>query len=324
MKLNVKMRSVAIAAATLSVAAMAGVFLQGSGPSQASAVAPEKSKLVAPVVQSSASNSFEGLGVAIPRDQDIPVGLPVQTVALDVAVDVPTAQMPNEEPAPLLGCDVALRAVPAVAAMVNLHISADCLPNARIRIEHADLRFSEFLDDFGKLEITVPALEIDARFSVVLPNGSLVNAVAHVPDLELYNRVAMQWMGESGLQIHARENTADYGDKGHVWFENQGDLINLVSGKGGFLMRMGDASTEWSLMADVYTYPAGKLPVFMTAEIEVNGANCDRLVKATTLQVDQAISGQSHTLELTMPECGATGDFLVLKNLFQNPTIAQQ
>lgn len=321
----------ALIAGSSALVAVVGFFLQSGTATEAASVQPEKAKkLDVPAQTEVLIASSVGLTgqflPAIPTDPE--VNLPVQPIALSVAQDEPIAVMPQEEPAPILGCDMTLTAEPTIAALVDLSIDASCMPDARIAISHAGLRFHEVLNDQGKLEITVPAFDEFAEFSVTFPNGAEAQASTQVPSIVFYDRVAVQWLGETGLQIHALEFDADYGEEGHVWFGNPRDLTAVIGGKGGFLMRMGAGNDEISRMADVYTFPVGnpsqKGQVILSVEAEVNGANCNRPISAETLQVQSGGDKLTNTLEMTMPDCGATGDFLVLSNLLKDLTIAQQ
>lgn len=329
-KLSERSGKLALIAGTTAAAAAVGFFVQSGTPTQASAVQPEKvKKLEAPSEVSVQVASSVGLaGQFLPSVPAEPnVSRLVQPVALSVSNDEPIKAMPQEEPAPILGCDIRVEAKPTVAALVNLHIDAACMPNARIAISHEGLRFHEVLNSVGILDITVPAFDEIAEFSVEFPNGSEMTADAMVSSIVFYDRVAVQWLGETGLQIHALEFDADYGDAGHVWFGNPRDLTAVVGGNGGFLMRMGSGESEISRMADVYTFPIGNPSrdgrVALSVEAEVNGANCNRPIAADTMQIHAGGDIATNTLEIAMPDCGATGDFLVLKNLLEDLTIAR-
>lgn len=320
----------AVIAGTTAVAAVVGLFLQSGTPTQASAVQPETSKIqTAPSGASVQVASSVGL-----TDQFLPslpmepaVGGLVQPAAFVVSEDAPIKAMPQEEPAPLLGCDMQVEAKTTVAALVDLHIQAACMPDARVAISHKGLRFHEVLNADGVLDITVPAFDEYAEFNVTFPDGSEVTTDTMVSSIVFYDRVAVQWLGETGLQIHALEFDANYGEAGHVWFGNPRDLTAVVGGDGGFLMRMGTGASEVSRMADVYTFPIGNPSrdgrVALTVEAEVNGANCNQAISAQTLQIHAGGDITTNSLEMSMPDCGATGDFLVLKNLLEDLTIAR-
>lgn len=329
-KLTKRTGRLAMIAGSTVIAAAVGLFTQSGTPTQASSVQPEKDKLVAVSnevqVQIASSAGFATPFLpAVPTDPD--GALPVQTVGLTLSQDEPIAALPQEEPAPILGCEMSMVAEPSIAALVDLTITASCMADALVVISHAGLRFHEVLDAQGALSITVPAFDEVAQFNVTFPNGAEVNARADVPSVVFYDRVAVQWLGETGLQIHALEFDADYGDDGHVWFGNPRDVTAVIGGNGGFLMRLGAGESEISRMADVYTFPVGNPArdgqVALSIEAEVNGANCTKPISAQTLQVHAGGDKITNQFEMMMPDCGATGDFLVLKNLLKDLTIAR-
>ena len=336
MKMTDRTNKMALAAGTVSAAVAIGFVMQSGSPLEASAVLPPKEKQIAAsltpamlTADLAIAPKVDGDALPVPpRELFQEATLPARPIVLAVAADLPTSQMPIEEDAPMLGCDISVKADPAVAAMVNLSITADCMPDAQVVISHAGLTFTEFLDADGSLGISVPAMRRDAHFSVEMPNGHTASARIDVPSLQFYDRVALQWMGESGLQIHAREFGAAYGEDGHVWFGNERDLTAVINGNGGFLLRLGDGLNEISQMADVYTFPSASAAqdgeVVLTVEAEVNGSNCNRDIHAQSLTVQTTGAPEIRSLDISIPDCVATGDFLVLKNLLQDLTIAQK
>lgn len=338
-KLKVKKENatrVALAGGTILTAAAIGFFMQSGTAVVASAVeepraklvaeniAPKNDALVAALLQNDATHTLPDM----PAERFAEMELPAQPIVLAVATDVPTKAMPSEEATPILGCDIQVQAKPAVAAMVNLSIDATCLPGDRVTVNHAGLVFTEVLDPQGMLEISVPAMAQTAEFLVTFSNGYTGSATADVGSLQFYDRVAVQWTGETGLQIHALEFGATYGEEGHVWYGNERDLTAVIGGRGGFLLRLGDGFSSLSKMADVYTFPtlnaAQGGEVQLTVEAEVNGANCGRAVSATSLQVRPGDTPIKKSLNVEIPSCSATGDFLVLQNLLEDLTFAQK
>lgn len=322
--LTERSKKIGLVAFTIAAAAGIGFVMQSGSPLEASAVQSPAPKVIA------ASLDVEAFDLKAPPESlyQAEAVLPTLPVVLTVAADAPIAELPTEESVPLLGCDVHVHAVPAVAAMANLAVTASCFPDARVTVEHAGMIFSEVLDASGHIEISVPVLEALAEFEVTLPDGSVHAAFVEIPSLQFYDRVALQWMGESGLQIHAREFGANYGEEGHVWFGNERDLMAVIGGQGGFLLRLGDGQSEISQMADVYTFPSASAVddgnVALTVEAEVSGANCGRQISAKTIQVSGGLRPETHAIELEIPDCAATGDFLLLKNLLQDLKIAQK
>ena len=79
-------------------------------------------------------------------------------------------------------------------------------------------------------------------------------------------------------------------------------------------------------MAEVYTFPTDTATragdVTLRVEAEVSETNCGRELEAQTIATgDTGLTVQD--LVLAMPDCEAIGEFLVLKNLFNDRKSAQ-
>ncbi len=231
-----------------------------------------------------------------------------------------------EAPAPVLTCHYSATAEPSVAAMVTLKISAPCAAKGRFTVHHNGMMFTDRMGESGTTELTVPALSVNPVYIVDFENGEGAVARTEVPSLEYYDRVAVQWTGRSGLQIHAFEYGSAYGDLGHVWADDAGDIATAARGEGGFLTRHGAADLENSKRVEVYTFPTGTAAqsgnVRLSLEAEVTSENCGRNIEAQSFQIDGAALLKVREVVLSMPECNAVGDFLVLKNLLNDLKIA--
>ena len=79
-------------------------------------------------------------------------------------------------------------------------------------------------------------------------------------------------------------------------------------------------------MVEVYTFPTGTTSrdgsVALSVEAEVTAENCGRDVAAQSIQIDPASTLIAIDLTMTMPKCDAVGEFLVLKNMFKDLTLA--
>ncbi|MFV1498317.1 hypothetical protein VWY34_02010 [Phaeobacter sp. JH20_02] len=216
-------------------------------------------------------------------------------------------------------CDMTAEAVASPMAEVRLTILSLCRPGERLTIHHNGMMFSSRLDDTGALTVQVPALSSTAVFIVEPKTGRGAVATTSVPDLNLVSRVVLQWAGNSGFELHAREFGAGYGSAGHVW---RG--ADLTAGRGS-VVQLGDASQLAPRLAEIYSVPrlggdrSGVID--LTVEAEVTAINCGRDVSAQTLELRD---GKLRTRDLTlaMPDCAATGDFLVLNNLLETLKIA--
>jgi len=224
-------------------------------------------------------------------------------------------------------CAISLKATPDTAGIVTLSLSAPCLPNMRLSVYHDALSFSQVTDASGDMTATVPAFAKNAAFEVKFANGESATTETVVSTLDQYDRVAVQWVGQIGLQIHAREFGADYGTDGHVWSGAARDMTAAATGQGGFMTTLGDPTLPLAKFAQIYTFPkAASLSsgwVNLTVEAEVTNATCGREINAQTLQIGQSGKVIVRDVALNLPDCSASGDFLVLNNLLKDLRVAR-
>ena len=224
------------------------------------------------------------------------------------------------------GCEILATARPVAAAMVDLTMNAPCMPNERVTVHHNGMLFTETTASDGSLSLRVPALARDAVFIVAFANGDGAVAQTTVEELADYDRAAIQWKGNGGFQIHAREFGADYGSAGHIWDGAPGDLPAAVAGESGVLTRLGDPEAADPLLAEVYSFP--KLSstrsgtIALSVEAEVTTANCGLEVEAQALELQADGKIKTQNLTLAVPDCDSTGSFLVLNNLLQDLKVA--
>jgi hypothetical protein len=235
----------------------------------------------------------------------------------------PDVEVTAVEPSlPEIGCDVTASALPKTMAMVELNVSAPCFTNERVTIHHSGMMFTQVMDDVGQLSVDVPALSDRAVFIIAFADGGGTVALTNVPSVANFERVAVQWTGGAGLQIHAREFGAAYGEAGHVW---SGMTPNSEQGI-GFVTRLGDPNSLAPQMAEIYSFPKGATSmsgiVALSVETEVTRENCGREISAQSLELGDRGSFRVHELVLAIPNCTALGDFLVLNDLVKDLKIA--
>lgn len=258
----------------------------------------------------------------LPEEAATPDPLPVpDPLPLDRLEDPDPSSLSLDQP-----CAVDLTAELRPASIAHLAVTAPCRAGERVTVRHAGLLFSGQIDALGAFAAEVPALLADAAFSVTFPDGRVARTALAVPGAEAIDRVALQFNGPTGLQIHALEFGADYGDPGHVWAEAARDWASAMTMRGGFLTRLGDASLSDAFLAEVYTFPAevtGRDGVVrLSVEAEVTPENCGRDIAGQTIQAQPDGSLRPVSLTLSMPGCEAVGEFLVLKNLLRDLKIA--
>ncbi len=221
------------------------------------------------------------------------------------------------EPVQTVSCQMTAAAEAAPMAMARLSVEALCRANERLTVHHSGMTFAAALDQSGRFSALVPALTRTAVFIAETANGGGAVAVAKVDGLETIERIVLQWTGNSGFEIHAREFGAAYGSTGHVWHGTAG-------AGAGQVVRLGDDGQLAPRIAEVYSLPndtSESGTVSLTAEAEVTAVNCGRDVSAQALQL-RAGQLTSRDLVMAMPDCDATGSFLVLNNLVEDLKIA--
>ena len=242
------------------------------------------------------------------------------TVNLDAPEQASRGQLPEPAFSEQVDCAVSAQATPEPKAIVSLTFSAPCNSGERVTIHHSGLMFTETTDGDGVLSMKVPALVEDAVYIVELASGSGAVAATKVSDLDKVHRVALQWTGRGGFEIHAREFGADYGQSGHVWSGADS------TGPSSQVLRLGDTAQLLPRMVEVYSFARDMTEnngtVALSIEAEISSSNCGREISAQTLEIrgDQGL--RTRDLVLSMPNCNAIGDFLVLNNLVEDLKIA--
>ncbi|MCC1491276.1 translocase [Cognatishimia sp. F0-27] len=231
-----------------------------------------------------------------------------------------------EAPAQAKDCRVTMQADTTAGALVNLRIAAPCHGGDRVTLHHQGVRITETMDAEGRLRTTFPALAETAFFMASFPDGTGATAVTDVPALPFYDRAVLQWTGDAGIGLHAREFGTAYFDAGHVWSGQTRNVTDAATGEAGFMIALGDPSAPEALRAEVYSFPTGTArrsgDVLLTVETEVTEANCNRSIEAQIMQLRTGADVRARDLTLDIPACGGTGDFLVLKNVVEDLTIA--
>jgi hypothetical protein len=256
-----------------------------------------------------------------------PEGQTGEPVATPIPLPAEPAQsVPLQTPAPQLqiaeACLPSLRLAAAPQAMIGVSLVAPCAKDARVVILHEGLSITGKTNAEGSLFLSLPALTVNATVTARLPDDTEIEGDVRVPAMATLRRMGVQWQNADAFQLHAFENGAGYGDAGHVSASIPQTPTTGLGGTGGFITILGDAAVELPMMAEVYTFPAGiAANADITIEAAVTDATCGRELLGETIMT---LAGQVYTSELTlsMPDCDAVGDILVLKNLLTDLTIA--
>jgi hypothetical protein len=353
----IKLRSLAISGATLALAAAAGAFMQqekqtqvvsaGNVMTDATFVAKDDSSIEKAVVakgdQINPMGQTEGQAIAlteikltstlpIPK-RETPPTLP-QTEDSDplrVAARIGVDRLPDtalRQPKSVDECAADLTGELRASAMVALTLTAPCLPHSRVTLHHTGMMFTILTDDRGVAKIDVPALSEKSVFLAMTEDGNGAALEIDVDTVELYDRTVVQSRGISGIGLHALEYGADYDSDGHVWSGAPRAADVASAGEGGFILRLGDPTLANANIAEVYTFPSVTArsggDVRINVEIDVTDANCGRVIEGETIQVSRGAQPKVSELNVTMPECEAVGDILLLKNLVNDLKIASK
>lgn len=206
-------------------------------------------------------------------------------------------------------------------AMIGLELRAPCRPDERVVLRHGGLAITAKTSAKGALFTEIPALTAEATVAARFADDSTVEATVAVPEAAQALRFGVQWMADDGFQLHAFEGGADYGGAGHVSAATPHTPPRGGTMQGGWLVRLGDASLDPPLLAEVYTYPRDPKGVEVVVEAAVTEATCARALIGETLTMTGPTAVVTD-LTVTMPDCAARGDILALKNLAPDMTLA--
>jgi hypothetical protein len=230
---------------------------------------------------------------------------PVSEIELVVLTPEPTPQPVAgiDQSAWGLPCGLSVTATPLPEAMVALDVMDPCRPDTRVEITHMALRLSARTDAMGLLTLDIPALESPARFAVTLGTGATTRVETPLPDLADYTRAAITWTGPHSIGLQGQP--AQPGEESIA------------------LSLLGDRTLEDPHLAQVLTTPVAlEEYLLVNAEIAVDATSCGQRVVAQSLHSRGGGPVHVTDIALTLPGCEATGEFLMLQNLFQPPRLA--
>lgn len=318
-----RIKSIMLACGSVLCSLTIGLFMQyGQTPSHASLsgtkvtldmVTPTSSGVVTPHIPAKAAPAAS---FRTPKENQ-----ELQQVAAqsrpEPTLDLQMAARPDPS------CDIAMTAEPTIGAMAALTLTAPCLPGTQVTLHHGGMALTYITDAQGRIDVDLPVMMPDAVFIAAFENGEGAVAKTNVDTLSDYHRVAVQWEGNTGLQLHALEFGASYFQDGHVWADAQGTPAQTDS---GFLVKLGDPSLPTARLAEVYSFPikqAGRRgTVNLSVEAEITDLNCSQRVAAQTVEIRPDGELVVKDLDLALPGCAAIGEFLVLKNMVEDLKVA--
>ncbi len=205
-------------------------------------------------------------------------------------------------------CAISLEVFAEDAAMIGVTLLAPCRTGQRVVLHHGGLAVSMLTLATGSLFATLPAMDATGGVEARFDDGETVRAAAAVPELAGLRRFAVQWQDADRFALNGFEGGADYGDRGHRTALNGG------------VFALGDPEAKPALLAEVYTFPDPEA-AHVSVEAEVVAATCGReLLGETLYSAGGAV--RAADLTLAMPDCDATGGFVVLNNPLPDMTLA--
>lgn len=240
---------------------------------------------------------------------DLSKDLTLPDTSLDATVEPVTQE-------PIASCDVRVLAVATDMAMVDVTLDAPCHMEKTVSVYHQGMTFATQTDDLGLAQLTIPALNEHALFIFSFEDGTSAMAQAFVPDMNDFDRAVLQWTGATGFELHALHGDTSYGQDGHVWNGIEGSLdVGVVT-----------SFTGGKHQAEIYTYPAGQTSITsdvqLNIEAKIHEQNCGQAIAAQAIQIGPNRTTGITELAMTLPGCDAVGEYLVLKNIYEDLTLA--
>lgn len=288
--------------AAFGIMTISGLLLTGQAVLDGSADSAQKAEISGPVRVLSA------------RDP-APVSLPQAKVSDRVAVAspqggvvaAPVLQRPPAQRRPVIDrapkppaqavwdCPVDLAVTAMPGGVLNLRLVAPCHRAERVVLRHGGLVFTEQTSASGSLSLRIPGMERTGTVQLRLASGVELSAAAALDGLEIYRRVAVQWVAQDRVAIRPARGG--------------GEQAQMP-------IALGNGNVTLPMQAEILSWPveAGLSPS-LAIEAEVTKANCARDLLGEIL-ISQNGRTETRELVLPMPDCGAVGEFLMLDNVF--------
>ena len=248
--------------------------------------------------------------------------LPAEQVASD------QEKIGSEMIGPVVDCAISMTAKAEPLAMAALTITAGCLPEEQIVLHHSGLMFSHKTDAAGVARMTVPALTTKAIFVATFDNGDGALTMIDVPDADKFQRIALQWQGAKGLQLHAYEDDATHGSDGHLTLHTSHLDPDSTEMEDHFFTQHGIATIPDGFHAEIASFPviaSGKVKVInLSVEVEITDENCGRTIAGEFLNHSADTRSKGQQLTLYLPKCDAVGDLIVMDAILDNSLTSKE
>lgn len=194
-----------------------------------------------------------------------------------------------------IDCRPGVGVTPRGAKWLEVAIAASCYPGAILAVRTGPLEVPVRTGPDGAARVLLPALAGAGTIDVRAPAEDVVTVPS--PGGSVTSLIALSSVSGQA-QLHLLAPGAAYGGPGHIQADATGNLG---------MVRMGAPGTR---LVDAFPDPSPDMAA--SVEVPVTAANCGRDIEAKLLRY---ADGQSrvHALSLSVPDCDAIGEFLVLK-----------
>jgi hypothetical protein len=188
-------------------------------------------------------------------------------------------------------------------ATLTVELASSCHPLEDITISHEGLTISATTDSSGALDISLPALAGSGLVSLAFADGDSLTGSADVQAvLTGLVRIAINWEGVDGFRLNASQV-----------FTGKQDLASPpTASSGAAIAVLGASNGGIPHLAEVYTATRSGLPQSVRIEAEVTEKTCGRDLSGLLLVARGSQSVTREPLVVTMPDCDALGDRVVL------------
>ena len=290
---------------------------------------------IGPIIQTDASAMpYEHSSVQMP-DSITAALRPVKTTISDfelvraeqtTPVTVPqttynTLQISPDE----MDCALNLTAKSLRGARVQLAVIAPCHKNKTITITHAGLRFNEIVDGKGKITIIIPVLSDPATIEVSFADGATKSISAPAKDLSSLQRSGIAWVGQADLQLHVDEGYIKASKNTRITAQNARSYKKSYLQGGGYLTTLGNTDVENGAFVQIYSIESST-GVFVDFNVVLRdpSRNCNTRLMVNTVSYSMELGAQSTRKNISVGNCSAKKENIVLKNILRDLIVAQR
>lgn len=191
--------------------------------------------------------------------------------------------------------DASLTVLPDAVMRVDVRACGSDVP---VHLTYAGLMITEQADAHGRLNFDLPALGPTAELLLEIDGHAPIALSASVPDAVWNDRVAVVWDGAASVSVRSQDDGA--------LEESQ---------------TLGDADLQ-TYVTEIHTLSSQRDAPAVSIVAEATAASCGREFPLRILRSSADNGPQDTTISVAFPPCDALGEFVVLKNLSEDLTVA--